>query len=60
MPIAAAITTVWFVAGMMALYRSEVQVFLVASGPMGVLCGYVFGVSLMRRAENGNGVSKGG
>lgn len=54
-PVAAAITVMWVAAGIGALWSAEIQVFVIASGPFTLLCGYLFGVQIVRRAVNGNG-----
>lgn len=51
-PLAAAVTTLWLAAGFYALVTTEVRVLVIASGPFSIIIGYVFGVSLVRRAEN--------
>ncbi len=48
----AIIVSIGFLASLAeALYRNDVQVLLVASGPFGLLCGYVFGVSIKRNGD---------
>lgn len=55
-PIAAAVTLMWMVSGVSALYTGQAEVFILASGPFGLMCGYVFGVGVMRKVgTNGNG-----
>lgn len=53
-PFAVAVTLLWLVAGFAAIRTNQVQVFIVATGPESLVLGYVFGVQLVRRAENGN------
>lgn len=53
-PVAAAITLVWIIAGIAAIVLADVQVFVIASGPFTILCGYLFTEGLFRRAVNGN------
>jgi hypothetical protein len=55
-PLAVAVTLMWLAAGTAALLSSDDKVFIVASGPFSLICGYVFGISLVRRT-NGNGHS---
>jgi hypothetical protein len=45
----------WLAAGVVALYSNNTQVFIIASGPFSLMCGYVFGVSIVRKAGGGNG-----
>jgi len=52
-PVAAVVTLLWAIAGVVALVTAQVQVFLIVTGPFGVVIGYVFGVRLIHRAENG-------
>lgn len=54
-PVAIALTVMWLAAGFTALVTDRVQVFVIATGPFGVMCGYLFGVQLLRRAQNGEG-----
>lgn len=53
-PIALGIFGLWMVAGFVSLVTRDVRVFLIASGPFGGVCGYVFGIGIVRRAVNGN------
>jgi hypothetical protein len=48
----------WLASGFAGLLTGQLQVFVVATGPFGIVCGYLFGVSLIRRNghdANGNG-----
>lgn len=53
LPIAFGVFAIWCAAGVTALIRTDAQVFIVASGPMTILCGYLFTEGLFRRAQNG-------
>jgi len=46
--VAFAVTAVWVTAGLSAVYTHDVQPFLIASGPFTILCGYLFGVAIVR------------
>lgn len=52
-PVAAVLTLMWAAAGMAALCTGKSQVFLIATGPFGAMCGYLFARDIFRRAENG-------
>lgn len=54
-PVAVVLTLVWVASGFAAVYSGKPEVFLVATGPFGALCGYLFGRDIFRRAENGGG-----
>ena len=51
LPVATVVTSLWAVAGFAALYTNKTDVFLIATGPFGVVCGFVF----YKWAGNGNG-----
>ena len=46
--VAFAVTAVWVTSGLSAVYTHDVQPFLIASGPFTILCGYLFGVAIVR------------
>lgn len=50
-PVSTIITAAWLAAGVRAVWFGDVQVLVVMSGPFTLLCGYLFGVSLMKRTE---------
>lgn len=53
LPLGGAITVAWLVTLAVALYRDEMALLAIPSTPFVMLCGYVFGASIVRRAENG-------
>lgn len=53
LPIAFGVFAIWCAAGVTALVRTDAQVFIIASGPFTILCGYLFTDGLFRRAQNG-------
>ncbi len=52
-PVAVAILTVWIAAGVRAVLEGDVQPFLIATGPLSVVAGYVMGMRLVRKDETG-------
>lgn len=48
LPVAAVLTLMWVVAGLKAMLTGDNATFLIVSTPFGLLCGYVFGVSIIR------------
>lgn len=55
LPVAIAVTSLWTVAGALALYTNKTDVFLITTGPFGGVCGFVF----YKWTANGNGGSNG-
>lgn len=56
LPVAIAILAVWVAGSLTAIVRSDVQVFVIATGPFSLLAGYLFTDGLLRRsAKNGHG-----
>lgn len=53
LPVGIGIFLMWVAAGIAAIVREDIQVFVIASGPFGMLCGYLFTADLLRRAQNG-------
>jgi hypothetical protein len=49
--IAATVTSMWIVGGVAAVLTGEVQVFVIATGPFGLICGYLFGATIVRRKD---------
>ena len=54
LPVAFAVLLMWVAAGGAALITEDASVFIVTSGPFTILCGYLFGTEILRRAANGN------
>lgn len=50
-PVSAIITAAWVAAGVRAVWFGDVQMLVIVSGPFTLLCGYLFGISLMNRTE---------
>ncbi len=55
LPVAAVLTMMWAASGCAAIYSGKADVFLIATGPFGAMCGYLFARDIFRRAENGGG-----
>lgn len=47
-PIAAVLTLVWVAAGARAIFIGDVAPLVIASAPFGLLCGYLFGATIIR------------
>lgn len=54
-PAAVAVIAMWIAAGIVGLWTGETQIFVLTTGLMTILFGYLFGRLIIRRAENGNG-----
>lgn len=50
-PVAAAVTCMWIAAGVRAELTGDVAMFAIATGPFGLLCGYLFGSGIVRGKE---------
>lgn len=54
-PVSVIITATWVAAGVRAVWFGDVQMLVIVSGPFTLLCGYLFGISLMKRTEADTG-----
>lgn len=52
-PVAFALTAMWLITGLRAAVTGEIEAFVVASGPFGILCGYLYGMGIGRTASKG-------
>ncbi len=50
-PVAVVLTGMWAATGVGALVTGSPEVFLIATGPFGAMCGYLFAKDIFRRAE---------
>ncbi len=49
--VTAILTAMWVAAGVKAIVTGDITAFGLVTGPFTLMCGYVFGVSLLRRPE---------
>ena len=52
-PVAIVLTAMWLASGVSAVVTGNVNAFVIASGPFGLLCGYLFGISVIRKPGDG-------
>lgn len=52
-PVAAVLTVGWLASLGQALFSGKPEVFLIATGPFGAMCGWLFARDIFRRADNG-------
>jgi hypothetical protein len=45
------VTAMWFAAGAASLVTGDVQPFVIATGPFGLVCGAILGVGIIRKQD---------
>jgi len=53
LPVGFAVLLMWVAAGVAAIITDDPSVFIITSGPFTILCGYLFGTEILRRATSG-------
>lgn len=53
-PVAILVSLVWAISALIALYNGDVRVFIAACAPFSFVLGWLFGIKLVSRAENGD------